>query len=356
MTQSRTHLPWRRILFFIFSLLVTLVVFRTLFTKVSWTDVFTMIQEIDFRWVGVFLLFSFFQLVLRTIRYGMVLRASGEAPPKLALFLVVVVRGLCVDMLPARAGELVYIFLVRTRLGIDLGAATASFALAFLFDVVALGPLVILGAWAMGSEQGFSTPALVGGGIFLLVVSIALIAAMVPVLKWGSRLFHPWADKGKKWAVFICSTADSICESLRLAKEKNLFWKLLSSSLLIRVCKYSSLYALILALLAPLGFTMASAPPAKSFIALVSGELAASLPISGLGGFGAYEGTMTFVLVLLGFAEDTATALTIAHRGLTQLYGLLLGLSALLLLMLPVFRRGDDDGPGENVDVSDPDA
>ncbi len=351
MSASPSAFPWRRILFFSFSLLVTVVVFRTLFTKVSWDDIVNMIQEIDFRWVGVFLLFSLFQLILRTFRYGMVLRASGENPPGFALFLVVVVRGLCVDMLPARAGELVYIFLVRTRLGIDLGAATASFALAFLFDILALGPLVILGAWAMGGEQGFSTPVLVGGGVFLLLVSLGLIVAMVPVLKWGSRLFQPWADKGKKWAAFLCTTADSIRESLLLAKEKKLFWKLLSSSLLIRVCKYSSLYALMLALLMPLGFTISSAAPAKAFIALVSGELAASLPVSGLGGFGAYEGTMTFVLVLLGFAEDTATALTIAHRGLTQIYGLLLGLSALLLLMLPVFRRGDDDGSAVNADV-----
>ena len=355
MSSSPSSFPWRRILFFSFSLLVTLVVFRTLFTKISWQDVVKMIQEIDFRWVGVFLLFSLFQLIFRTLRYGMVLRASDENPPRFALFLVVVVRGLCVDMLPARAGELVYIFLVRTRLGIDLGAATASFALAFLFDILALGPLVILGAWAMGGEQGFSTPVLVGGGVFLLVVSMGLIAAMVPVLKFGSRLFQPWADKGKKWAGFICTTAESIRESLVLAKEKKLFWRLLGSSLLIRICKYSSLYALMLALLTPLGFTISSAPPAKAFIALVSGELAASLPISGLGGFGAYEGTMTFVLVLLGFMEETATALTIAHRGLTQIYGLLLGLSALLLLMLPVFNRGADDDSAEYVDVSDPD-
>lgn len=314
-----------------------------------------MIQEINLGWVGLFVLFSFVQLVVRTYRYWMVLKASDQHPPCFALFLVVVVRGLCVDMLPARAGELVYIFLVRTRLGIDLGAATASFALAFLFDVLALAPLVILGAWAMGSGQGFSAPILIGGGVFLLVVSLALIAAMSPVLKWGSSLFQPFADKGKKWAIFLCETADSIRDSLELSRRKKLFWKLLSSSLVIRVAKYSSLYCLMLALLIPQGYSISDAPPAKAFIALVSGELAASLPVSGIGGFGAYEGTMTFVLVVLGFAEETATALTISHRLLTQFYGLVLGLCALLLLMLPFFNRLDDADEELYPDASDPD-
>lgn len=339
---SANHVfPWRKLLFFGFSLLITVVVFRVLFTKVTWEQIWQMIQEINPAWVLLFLLFSFSQLLLRTFRYWMILKASGQQPPCFALFLVVVVRGLCVDMLPARAGELVYIFLVRTRLGIELGAATASFALAFLFDILALAPLVILGAWAMGSGQGFSTPVLVGGGIFLLVVSLVLIYAMIPVLNWGSRLLKPLADKEKKWAEFICDTADSIRDSLELSRRKKLFWKLLSSSLLIRVTKYSSLYCLMLALLIPQGVSISDAPPAKAFIALVSGELAASLPISGIGGFGAYEGTMTFVLTVLGFAEETAAALTISHRLLTQVYGLLLGLSALLLLMLPFFNRQD---------------
>lgn len=345
-------LPWRKVLFFGFSLVITIVVFRVLFTKVTWQEVWHMIRGIHPGWVFLFLLFSFAQLLIRTFRYGMILKASGEKPPRPALFLVVVVRGLCVDMLPARAGELVYIFLVRTRLGIDLGAATASFALAFLFDVLALAPLVILGAWAMGSGQGFSPPVLVGGGLFLLVLSLVLISAMIPVLKWGGRLFRPFADKEKSWAVFICETADSIRASLELSRRKKLFWKLLSSSLLIRITKYSSLYCLMLALLIPQGVTVSEAPPAKAFIALVSGELAASLPISGLGGFGAYEGTMTFVLTVLGFSEDTAAALTISHRLLTQVYGLLLGLSALLLLMLPVFNRKDVSDAERSLDDS----
>jgi len=329
----------RRALFFLFSLALTVVVFSILFRHVTWADVQHLILNIHPGWVGVFLAFSLLQLVFRTWRYRMLLRASDENPPSFALFLVVVVRGLCVDMLPARAGELVYIFLVRTRLGVDLGAATASFALAFLFDVLALAPLLVIGAFAVGGGSGLSPTVLIGGAAVLLIVSSALIAAMIPVLTLAQRLLRPWRERDLSWARFLSDTAASVCDSLRLAKRKRLFWPLFGSSLLIRISKYASLYFLMFALLTPRGYNLATIPPAEAFFALVSGEMAASLPVSGIGGFGAYEGAMAVVFVLLGFTKETAAAVTLSHRLLTQLYGLGTGLLALLTLMLPVFRR-----------------
>lgn len=342
--ESPTARHARRALFFGFSLAMTIGVFSILFRHVTWLDVRNLIVNISLPRVGAFIGFSMLQLLLRTYRYWILLRASGETPPPFALFLVVVVRGLCVDMLPARAGELVYIFLVRTRLAVDLGAATASFALAFLFDVLALAPLLVIGAAAMGGNVGISPAFLIGGAAFLLAVSLALIAAMIPVLGFGKRLIRPLAARGIGWAEWIDHTCDTVVDSLRVAREKRLFWKLFGTSVLIRISKYSSLYFLMFALLAPLEFDFASAPPAEVFVALVSGEMAASLPVSGIGGFGAYEGTMTYVFVLLGFEKSTAAAMTLSHRLLTQLYGLILGLLALLTLMLPVFNQGNRSG------------
>lgn len=349
LSNSRSHnpedpppakaIPWRRLLFFGFSLLVTLVVFRILFQHISWRDVWEMIVGIHPGWLCGYFVFSFLQLVVRTWRYWMLLNASGENPPRFALFLVVVVRGLCVDMLPARAGELVYIFLVRTRLGMDLGAATTSFALAFLFDILALAPLLLVGAWALGSGGALSLPILIGGGLVLMGLSLGLIAAMSPLVKWGRVLFQPFAAKGKKWALFLCETADSVLFSLENAKQQRLFWKLLGTSMLVRMCKYTSFYFLILALLIPRGILPLEVSIAPAFIALVSGEMAASLPVSGIGGFGAYEGTMTFVMVMLNFSKELAATLSVSHRLLTQVYGLIQGVLGLVILMLPIFNR-----------------
>jgi len=345
MTLNESHhpkpekgIPWRRILFFGFSLAVTVVVFRALFHRVSWLEIRDMMMQIDLRWFGVFVGLSLIMHLLRTLRYRMVLRASGENPAFLPLLLVVVVRGMCVDMLPSRLGELVYLFLVRTRLGIGLGAASASFALAFLFDLLALAPLVVAGAWLMGAREVLSTPVLVSGGMVLLLLSLLLIRSLQPLLRFGQWLIRPFVRKDQRWAVFLHETADSMSESLHRAKDQQLFWPLLGVSLLVRSAKYAALYVMMLALLFPQGYEWADLPLAPSFMALVSGEMAASLPASGIGGFGAYEGTLAFVMALFGHSEETAAALSISHRLITQVYGWVTGLLALGLLMLPCFH------------------
>jgi uncharacterized membrane protein YbhN (UPF0104 family) len=245
---------------------------------------------------------------------------------------------MCVDLLPARLGELVYIFLMRTRLGIEWGAAAASFALAFLFDILALAPLVVVGAWFLGASE-LSAPMLAVGGVVLLLASLGILYAMQPLCRFGKWIIAPFIRQKQKWAMFLGDVADSTSESLQLAREQKLFWPLLGLSLLVRSTKYAALYVMMLALLVPRGITPSELPLAQSFMALVSGEMAASLPASGIGGFGAYEGTLAWVLGLFGFSSETAAALSISHRLVTQVYGWITGLAALGLLMLPCFAR-----------------
>ena len=331
----------KNLIFFGFSLLVTVVVFRALFQQVSWSDVWTMVREMEMRWALGFVGCSLVMHLLRTVRYRLVLQASGETTSFFPLMLVVIVRGMCVDMLPARLGELVYLFLMRTRLGIEWGAATASFALAFLFDLLALAPLVVVGAWFLGAA-GMSAPMLALGGLLLLVASLGLLWALQPLMRFGQWMIGPFCRKQQGWALFLHELADSTSESLHLSREKHLFWPLLFLSLGVRCAKYTGLYVMILALLVPQGYSMADLPLAQSFIALVSGEMVASLPVSGIAGFGAYEGTLAWVMGLFGHSPETAAALSISHRLVTQVYGWITGLLGLALLMLPWFARRED--------------
>jgi hypothetical protein len=66
--------------------------------------------------------------------------------------------------------------------------------------------------------------------------------------------------------------------------------------------------------------------------------LAASLPVSGIGAFGAYEGAWAAAFELLGFPGHLAKLTAVSHHLFTQVYGYSLGALAFLLLLLPVFR------------------
>ena len=113
--------------------------------------------------------------------------------------------------------------------------------------------------------------------------------------------------------------------NMMLAREQGIYWRIFALSLGVRCCKYLSLYVLLLALVLPLGFTVQSFPLPKVFLGLCSAELAASLPISGIAGFGVYEGAWTLVFRLLGYSERIAVLTSISHHLLTQVYGYSLG-------------------------------
>jgi uncharacterized membrane protein YbhN (UPF0104 family) len=153
------------------------------------------------------------------------------------------------------------------------------------------------------------------------------IAGSLPLL--GGRWKEKWRD--------FCAEAE---RELKHAGEEGVYLRLFSLSLLVRLSKYGSLYLLLRALLRPLESGGGELSPAKVFLGLVSSELAASLPISGIAGFGVYEGTWSLVFTLLGMPAELAATTGVSHHVFTQVYGYLLGAAALLLLLLLPLRSG----------------
>ncbi|MEI6970392.1 MAG: lysylphosphatidylglycerol synthase transmembrane domain-containing protein [bacterium] len=328
--------PWLK---FALSVTIAVTIFTLLFSNVTWEEVKGMILGMNRQALLVFFGLSLTMNILRTVRYRLVLKVAGHVPGAVPLFLVVLVRGLFVDLLPARLGELVYIYLLKTRLKVPLGTATASFALAFLFDIVALAPLVFVAALFVEPLAEVPVAWLVGGGVVLLAASGGVIFAMPCLLRTAywvlSGKYAVGIRAGRALADFVAATDFQI----RKARRAGIFWHLLGISLLVRVSKYSALYVLFFAMTSPMGYTLADLPVPKLFFGLCSAELAASLPISGIAGFGVYEGTWAMVFTLLGFPQKIAILTSISHHLFTQLYGYALGTGALVLLFLPSIHR-----------------
>lgn len=329
---------WTKWVNVILSIAVTAGVFSYLFSHITWAEVKDLIVKADEVGLLCFFVLSMTMNVLRTVRYRLVLQVSGHAPRSVLLFLVVIVRGLFVDLLPARLGELIYVYLLKTRLGVPLGMATTSFALAFLFDIIALAPLILIAALCIGVSSEMPVAILVAGGVFLLAVATALLYALPSCLRiayWMlSRNFLARYRPVKAVRTFLASTDYQVKRS----KRAGIYLPMLGLSFLVRLTKYGSLYVLFYALTRSLGYGLADLPIPKMFIGLCSAEMAASLPVSGIAGFGVYEGTWSVVFGLLGFPEKVAMLTSVSHHLFTQLYGYILGVMALLVLLLPVFK------------------
>jgi hypothetical protein len=348
--QAGLNFRWRKrdIISLAGGLFTTAAVFSWLFSHVSWTQVLNLIRRVDTGWIGIFLVLSLGQQLLRTYRYRLVLKTAGGSPGFFRMLIVVLVRGFCVDLLPARTGELVYLYLLKARLGVGLGAATASFALPFLFDILALGPLVIL-AVLVSTGSGLSVPALVGAGLLLAALSTLAVGLMPLFLRIGFAVTAKGRLAMQRFRRFLADTHRQVIR----ARRARIYGQLFLLSVLVRVMKYSGMYAILVALLKPEGYTIAQLHIPSAFLGFCSAEMAASLPFSGVAGFGAYEGTWSLVLQMLGFPKEMASASGISHHLLTQVYGYTLGLVALIAMQLIGKRRPDSSGPAASVPPDD---
>ncbi len=338
----------RRIIYLLFSIAVTVGIMGYLFTHVTLTEVIDLIVNMDRRGLAAFFAMSVFMSVMRTWRYALVLNLSGFRPGKVALFLVVIVRNFFSDLLPARIGTLIYIYLVNSRLGVPFGAAASSFAMAFLFDIIALAPMILVAALLVGSTGAMSAMTLVIASAALLGVFVLVLVVLPSLTGHFARLVERLSLLPARYREQWASALADVERELNRARGGSVYTKLLLISLLVRVGKYGSLYFLLYALLAPLGYTLAELDVPRVFIGLIGPELAASLPISGIGGFGAYEGTWAFIFELLGFPGQIAKLTAVSHHLFTQVYGYLLGALALLVLLIPFSGwRRSRERPGD---------
>ena len=334
----------RKTLYVAFSAVVTLSVFGYLLTHVSVREVVNIIRGVDLR--GLFL-FAFLSIVMsgfRTWRYGILVRAAGYGPPPSAMFLVVLVRNLFSDLLPARIGGLIYVYILTGRLGVPFAAAMSSFALSFLFDAIAMVPLLVLAAFWAGGAGHASSGALIGAGAVLFVLVAVLVHVLPSLMRAAGWVIRRAPLLGERRRVhWSAAFGETVTDILKI-REAGIYVRLVVLSVLVRLGKYGALYFLLFGLLAPLGYRFAELNVAKVFLGICSSELAASMPVSGIAGFGMYEGVWATVFALLGFPAHIAKLTSISHHLVTQVFGYSLGAAALAALLLPCFRNRSGAG------------
>jgi len=295
-----------------------------------------------------FIIVSFAQGFFRTWRYKVALQVSGFQPSNVALYLVTFVRNLFSDLLPARLGTLSYIFLVNTRLGIPFSSATSSFALAFLFDMIAITPLLILAIVLLGSDIGGNPAVYAGAGVALLVVVFVVLFSLPFFGGLAATILRKWFKH--RLFLALADRAEVVAGELDKARKAGIYGRMLSLSMMVRICKYGSMYWLMYAFLLPEGYGIDDLAVSKVFIGLFIPEVAASLPVSGIGGFGVYELAMASTFEFWGFDPDLAKTVSVSHHLFTQIYGLLIGVAALLILLIPFFKKELQAPAGQFVD------
>ncbi|MGH7856115.1 MAG: lysylphosphatidylglycerol synthase transmembrane domain-containing protein [Candidatus Binatia bacterium] len=301
---------------------VTAVLCWVLLREVDVTALGRLLTRVDRPLLGAFAVLGVLGLLVRTLRYGVLL---GGRAPFLPLMLVTAARNFLVDLLPARVGSLSYVYLLNRRVGVPIEPVLSSFLLSFVYDLLAMALLIAVAlTLEFGRFRGADTLAL------LLAVfaagSVTAFALLGPSLDFAAgivrRLGRPIALKA---ADLLARTAVEIVAAGGPARVSGI----LALSFLIRLLKFGAYWMLLLAVLHERGTTAADLPFWTVFLGIAGAELSATLPIHGIAGFGTYEAAWTIGFTQLGVDRETAILSGFATHLLSQAWDYSTGIVAL---------------------------
>lgn len=313
--------------------------FYYLVRTTTWQEWLDLYAGLHLGYFAGFLALYLASMYLRAVRYRLLLGASsaGESPGLWDLITLTFASQLFVDLLPARSGSLAYIVLLNQRLKVDLSACFSSFAFSFIFDLIGMLPLflaaIIMHQAAVGAGEVVPWILLA----ILAVISITVLWMLENIVNVISRALGRLFAGSQSWVgrqgVRAAQELAHIASDIVNVKKAGVYGRLLAVSLVIRFFKYLGLYFLILglagqwgsAVTANLGFSLV-------LFALIAAEATASMPVSGIAGFGAYEGVMMAVLAGAGLDAKQAALLSFGLHLLTQSIDYSLGGLALIRL------------------------
>lgn len=230
--------------------------------------------------IYVFCFLGICSLILRSYRYFYALSLISEKKIEFYKILVVSsIRNLTVDLLPSRIGELSYFFLLKFY-GISFATSASVFIVCFVLDFLVLA---FLGLFILSASHL---------ALFFILLTILFSASylLIKLPKTFAYLENRYPQKIKVLNL----------EDFEKLQEVKSIFKLSLLTLALRLAKYSSLYILLRGVLIGANLDLAKFNPIQSTLAFIFAEASASLPASGIMGFGAYEKTWCALMNIPG--------------------------------------------------------
>ncbi len=331
-----------KLVYIVLSALVSVGLLWLLLSQVKTEDIIDTLSRIFLPAVFVYAAVALVAAWLRAWRYKWLLRPQSISWPN--IFLVTFIRNSLIDLLPARIGSLSYIYVLNKRLGFPFEAATSSFVLAFVLDFLTLSPFLIVSVIVVGlGANALSTPALLLLAAAFFVLVFLVYWKLVPLARFFLALFRRLLRiagiEGKATSQTAVRKFELTIHSLNSIQQAQKAVPIFLLSLLIRLAKYVSVFALFFALLRSHGLTLRDLSFWTFILGLSGAELTSALPLKGLAGFGTWESAWALTFRLMDFDPRLAVISGIGVHLLTNIFEYSLGIGSILILAWPYFRR-----------------
>ncbi len=312
-----------------------------LLSRVSFNDLKTAFFNMDITFLVIGLVIMFIQNIFRAYQKKILI---GNANINMGdLFMVTLIRNGFNMVLPARTGEISYVYVLKRKFKLPVEIGVSTLVLILIFDLVMVFSLIVIAIIIVGiNKYAISSAMIIVIAVAFLAVAL-LVLFFLPkiiglVIKILNKLFLRYRIGKNRIMQLLYKKLVDINENIIIIQKRRVYWKVYLVSLVIRVLKFVSYYFIILAIMKPMGYSFANLSFWVIFLGTVVAEISAVLPTHALAGFGTYEGAFALSFVVLGFTKEMSIIVGFNYHLIILLFSVGLSILAMIILSLPFYR------------------
>jgi glycosyltransferase 2 family protein len=319
------------------ALFITVIFVALLLTQVSIKDVITTLSQISPIYLLVGLFLYLISYLLRTWRFYLLLNEEADIKN---LFHIECVHNMLNNLLPARTGELSYIYFLKTEQNKTAGEGLSSLIIARIFDFVIITLIFLFLFLFVGNLAPGFMILVIAGIVFLIFLVILLIGLLFyghAILDRFKPLLKFLDFKKYSLGMYITKKSEDVlaCVQTYNAGKARMHMSVILYSVGIWFVSYLLFY--LLAVSMNINFGIIPVLFATSFAVFST-----VLPIQGIGGFGTMEGGWALGFIMVGVSNDVAISTGFGFHLIILFYTLLLGIFGYLSMFLSRKERKPD--------------
>jgi len=259
------------------------------------------------------------------------------------MFLVSLVRNAFNMVLPARTGELSYVYVLKRKFKFPVEIGVSTLMIALVFDLVIVFSMIVISIVIVGiNRYAISSTNVILIAAGLLIAALLILFYLSKFIRLFIKIFDRVLSKyriGKSKVIqYIYKKLVDTNKNIELIQKRKIYIKVYLASVPIRVLKFTSYYFLIHAVLKPMGFEFSDLSFWVIFLAAMAAEFSAVMPTHALAGFGTYEGAFVLAFVMLGFNKEISIIVGFSYHIINLIFTVAMGLLAIAILSMPFYR------------------
>ncbi|HID86254.1 MAG TPA: flippase-like domain-containing protein, partial [Anaerolineae bacterium] len=304
--------------------LLTLGLIGLLLSQISPWDVVALLAHLSYPWVAAGVLCYVVTNAIRTLRFAALVRSRPIRLPR--LLVTTFALSMFNNILPARSGELSFIYFMGRHHGVPAGEATATLIIARIFDYATVAALFVIVALASLARLPSYAARIISLVLFFLILSLAILVSLAWLGRRSLGLLRRLIGRLGLGERPLSASALRVGEGIACAFEAIPSSRTYLVVSLLSLLAWLGTFAWFACFLASMGVRTGLS---QTIVGATFAVLSKALPFVTVGGLGTHEAGWTVGFMLVGFDKETAIATGFAVNILTLLSSLLFGLGGL---------------------------